>query len=74
MNVYKTMIKTGYENMAKINMMLEILETTYISQTNKFKYDLVSKIIFSPVRFLNVFNEHSIISMTKKIENCLDKD
>lgn len=68
MDGYKTMIKTGYENMAKINTMLEILETSDRSQTNKFKYELVSKIIFSSGYFLNIFNELSIISMTKKIE------
>lgn len=73
MDGYKTMIKTGYENMAKINMMIEILETSDRSQTNKFKYELVSKIIFSSGHFLNIFNELSIISMTKKIEKCLDK-
>jgi hypothetical protein len=73
MDGYKTMIESGYENMAKINMMLEILETSDRSQTNKIKYDLVSKIIFSSGHFLNIFNELSIISMTKKIEKCLDK-
>jgi len=73
MSGYKTMIELGYENMAKINMMLEILETSDRSQTNKFKYDLVSKIIFSSGHFLNVFNELSIISMTKNIEKCLDR-
>lgn len=73
MDGYKTMIKTGYENMAKINMMIEILETSDRSQTNKFKYEQVSKIIFSSGHFLNIFNELSIISMTKKIEKCLDK-
>lgn len=67
------MIKLGYENIAKINMMLEILETSDRSQTNKFKYELVSKIIFNSGNFLNIFNELSIISMTKKIEKCLDK-
>lgn len=73
MDGYKTMIVSGYENMAKINMMIEILETSDRSQTNKLKYDLVSKIIFSASHFLNAFNELSIISMTKKIEKCLDK-
>lgn len=73
MDGYKTMIVSGYENIAKINVMLEILETSDISQTNKFKYELASKIIFSASHFLNAFSELSIISMTKKIEKCLDK-
>lgn len=73
MDGYKTMIVSGYENIAKINMMLEILETSDRSQTNKFKYELASKIIFNSGHFLNIFNELSIISMTKKIEKCLDK-
>lgn len=68
---YKSMIKVGYENIAKINMMIEILETTDRSQTNKFKYELILKIIFSSGHFLNIFNELSMISMTRKIEKCL---
>jgi len=73
MNEYKSMIKIGYENINKINIMLEILITSDRSQTNKFKYDEALKIIISAGHFLNIFNELGINSVTKKIEKCLDK-
>ena len=69
---HKLMITNGYDNIGKINMMFEMIQTSDKSQTNKFKYEEASKNIYSLGQFLNMFNELSTISLTKNIDKCLD--
>ncbi len=54
---YRSVMNIGYEFVAKINSILDILLTSDSSQTNKFKYEEAIHILFSPGNYLNIFND-----------------
>lgn len=68
MDKFNAVIEHGYGKICKINQMLQILEISDTSQTNKYKYNEASKSIFSPGEFLNYINETCYISIDKNIE------
>ena len=55
-NKYKQVITKGYEFIAKIHSMLDIIQITDISQTNKYKYEECAHNLFGTANFLNIFN------------------
>lgn len=71
--MYKSIINDVYEHIEKINIMLEILQISDYSQTNKLKYKEVLNDFTDPGQLLNIFNELSIILFDKNINACLDK-
>jgi len=55
-NKYKLVITKGYESVIKIHSMLEIIQITDTSQTNKYKYKECGHKLIEPSNFLNLFN------------------
>lgn len=55
-NKYKLVITKGYEFLIKIHSMLEIIQITDTSQTNKYKYEECAHNLFGSANFLNIFN------------------
>lgn len=70
---YKSIITHGYEHVEKINIMLEILQITACSKTDKFKYEKILKDFMDSGKLLDTFNELSIVLFNKNIEKCLDE-
>ena len=56
LNKYKLVMTKGYELVIKINSMLEIIQITDTSQTNKYKYEECIHNLSPPANFLNIFN------------------
>lgn len=70
---YDRMISNGYEHVAKINAILNLLMIADESQTNKFKYEESKNCFINSVEFQNIFNEMGISLFDKQIEKCLDE-
>ena len=56
LNKYKLVMTEGYELIIKIHSMLEIIQITDTSQTNKYKYEECANNLIGSANFLNIFN------------------
>jgi len=71
-NGYNSIINIGYEFVAKIHSMLNILQISDTSQTNKFKYEESAQILFGSGIFLNIFNDLALNIFNEKINEYMN--
>lgn len=70
---HKSIVTDGYELIVKIQSMLDIIQVTDESQTNKYKYEECSQNLFGSANFLNIFNGIVLDGFKENIEQIIDE-